>query len=205
VEYTAGDLLGELQEYANNQNIEFTYQRAQTLGKRLGNVAEELDELFGFTIHSDGRTNKYEFIDPNAASGRQGMLGWDEFEDEDDDDSDGDGGADDDGDDDGGSGGDGTPDEPTDGSDGDTNDDEAPEPPEPDPTPETTQQQRMDDVGQFIANKESEFDSGVPRNVVVTMMSSGDYTEKQIKETLDNMLQRGFIYEPNTEDEYLTT
>jgi hypothetical protein len=192
VGYTAGDLLDELDEYAERQNIDFTYQRSQTLGKRLHNVSEEMDELFGFEI-IEGRTTKYTFKSPDAAEGKQAALGYGDLS------ADTDGESDDTDDT--------TDDGPADGSGSDTNTDTEPDGgSEPDESaPMDSQNERIRRIKAFIGEKADSFDAGVPEDVVVTMLSGDVAPEEKIRADIQSLKQKGELYEPEKDDHLQTT
>lgn len=203
-DWTAGDLLDELQDFAEDNNIDFTYQRSQTLGKRLGNVEEEMDELFGFESDTSSRTNKYRFIDPTAGGGRQGVLGYGHFDSDDNDDNDDDddpdtGSASDTDDNDGGGGpgqedttehtlesGDGSA---TEDNGGATEDDgsTADHPP---------QNERKAEIHEYVGEHEDNFDGGVPEDVIVDMLTSRGHPEPKIRNDIKQLKKQGDLYEP---------
>ncbi len=181
--YTASEMLTELQEYAENNDAEFTYNRAQTLGKRLSNVSEEMDELFGFEVDDSGRNRTYCFIDPDDDDTRQGMLGYGKFaadrNDDDGDESDGD-----------------ETDESDDVSESDGDESDA---------SEQGQAGRVAAVMDAVRENESAFDDGVPQDAIVTLLKGKGHEPNKVRHTIDTLLQRGEIYKPHKEDHYRTT
>lgn len=202
--WLAGDLLDELQEFAKDHNLDFTYKRSQTLGKRLTNMEEEMDELFGFQVDDSGRSKRYEYLDPSEADGRQGMLGYGHFADDDDDmappsdddgetdtsneksDSDAESASESDADT-------STPDDSDGSDDGDDSDGEK------------TQSDRRADIKSLIEENSEEFADGVPRDLIVTMLKGRGYRPDAIREELDAMTAKGVLYEPNGENNYRIT
>lgn len=202
--WLAGDLLDELQEFAKDHKLDFTYKRSQTLGKRLSNMEEEMDELFGFQVDDSGRSKRYEYRDPSTAEGRQGMLGYGHFAADDDDmapPEDEDGEAD-------------TSNEKSDSdaesaseSDADTSD--------PDGTDESadadesggekTQSDRRAAIKNLIEQNDPEFEEGVPRDLIVTMLKGRGFRPDAVRDELDAMTTKGILYEPNGDYNYRIT
>lgn len=204
VKWKASGLLTELQEYAEDNDIEFTYNRAQTLGKRLTNVAEEMDELFGFDIDDSGRDRTYCFIDPSEDPGRQGMLGYGKFapgEDDGDGDDDDDGsGATTDGDSDDGNGG-GAADRPVSSEDGGESENK----PDPDRHGEKSQKDVYDAVKDSVRSGEDDFDDGVPRDALHTLLTGKGYQKGKVDHAINKLQERGEIYTPQAENKFKTT
>lgn len=211
VKYTAGDLLDELNDYADDEGIEFTYNRAQTLGKRLGNVTEELDELFGFRVDDSGRTKKYEFIDPNDMEDRQTAFGYDDFDGDD---------TDDDGSDsDGADSGEDSPAGGAGGSDDQSASDESASADGSDSGAESSttqsdgqqasgggsQDDRMDQIRALVKDKHDDFEYGVPEDVIVTMMEGRGYRKEVVRDSINALLKKGEMYEPKQDDHYRPT
>lgn len=203
IRYTAGELLDELDEYAEDESIEFTYNRAQTLGKRLGNVTEELDELFGFEVDDSSRTKKYEFIDPSEADDRQAAFGYDDFDNDDDDDEGGEDASTVSGD------GPDDPDAPSEqnaADDADSGDSEADseadsEPPE----PKGTQADRNEQIRSIIDKQQADFDGGVPEDLIVTVMEGRGFRKEVVEDAIEELRLKGSIYEPGEDGHYRTT
>lgn len=193
IKWQAGDLLDELDQYAMDNNIDFTYNRAQTLGKRLNNVSEEMDELFGFTIHDDGRTTKYEFISSDQLAGVQGALNGDYDDDDDDDNPTDTETADDEPEPD-------STDDATDTAtsekpdgpdDADSSDDAA------DGADDDTQLKRITAIMETVKSAQDGFDGGVPEDAIVTMVSDKGFLEQNITDSIEKLCRKGRLYEPS--------
>ena len=195
--WTAGELLDEFDEYAGQEDMEFDYRRPQDLAKRLVKVATELDKLFGFEVRRVGRSNAYTFTEPDDDDGKQGLLGYGHFADDDADDE-----SADDADADESEQAAADADETDSEGDGPADTDEPASAPVQDGP---SQDHRLTALYGFVKDKESDFDDGVPKELIVTTLSSRwNVTEKKIRKNLEKLCQRGSLYEPKSDGHYRT-